>query len=118
MSVKSNKETIIKAMQQAGTYRDEFEKTIETLAKMMDECKKAEKAFKDSGGKFVVEYTNKAGATNQVKNPHFAVVETLRKDMLTYYTALGLTPAGLKKINEKSMTRKKQGKLSGVLKNG
>lgn len=115
MSVKSNKDKIVKAMRAAGTYREEFGQTIETLAKMIDDCAKAEKAFKDSGGKYITTYTNKAGAENLVKNPHYSLIENLRKDMLTYHSHLGLTPAGLKKINTKLKMGAKKGGLAEML---
>ena len=102
-------------MQNAGTYREEFEDAITTLAKMMDDCAKAERAFKKSGGEFVTIYTNKSGAENLVKNPHYTLIESLRKDILAYYTHLGLTPAGLKRINTKLKLNTKKGGLAAVI---
>lgn len=115
MGTKANREKIIAAMKGAGTYKEEFESPIMTLAKMMDDCTKAERAFRKSGGSYIVEYTNKAGAKNLVKNPHYALIENLRRDMLTYCAQLGLTPAGLKRIDSKMQITERKSELAKIL---
>lgn len=42
--------------------------------------------------------------------------EALRKDVLKYASELGLTPYGLKKINDKSVSGKKESTLAKALK--
>lgn len=37
------------------------------------------------------------------KSPELQTLETLRKDFLSYASQLGLTPHGLKKINDKAL---------------
>ena len=64
----------------------------------------------------VVKYTNKAGATNAVKNPFYLALENLRTDILLYSRELGLTPSGLKKINEASMKPVRKSTLAEALK--
>ncbi|MBP5379270.1 MAG: hypothetical protein J6Y64_06990, partial [Ruminococcus sp.] len=54
----------------------------------------------ESGGELLVEYTNKAGATNLALNPLVKLVNDLNDTALTYWKELGLTAAALKKINE------------------
>lgn len=111
----SKKEEKIRSdMRLAGTYREEFEPTIKQLARLQTELSRAEKAWRDDGGDFVSEYTNKAGATNFQKNPYYSVVVDLRKEILTYYTALGLTPAGQKKINDQLKKEQKKSKLEAL----
>ena len=82
---------------------------------MMFDYESAEIAFDKSGGDFVIEYTNKAGATNIIKNPHWAVIENLRTDILTYSRELGLTPAGLRKMQVKVTDNKKKSALTSAL---
>lgn len=61
---------------------------------------KAKEKFEESGGETVVEYTNKNGSINTVKNPALVVVMEFDAQALAYWRDLGLTPAGLKRINE------------------
>ena len=49
----------------------------------------------------------KTGANNSKRSPIVATLETLRKDILSYSNALGLTPSGLKKINDEMRQREK-----------
>lgn len=63
----------------------------------------------------MVRHTNKAGATNIEQNPALRLINDLNRDALTYWRDLGLTPAGLKKIDENSMKQKKQSSLAEVL---
>ena len=58
----------------------------------------------------IVEHTNKAGATNIEQNPLLRLILQLNRDALAYWRDLGLTPAGLKKLNENALkTEKKKG---------
>lgn len=115
MTVNQHKKKIVEAMKALGTYKKEYSDTIEILAKMMFDYEMAETAFQESGGDYVIEYTNKAGATNIVKNPHWVVIENLRADILTYSRELGLTPAGLKKMQGKLDSNKKKSALVSAL---
>lgn len=47
-----------------------------------------------------MEHTTKTGAVNIVQNPMIRLVNDLNRDALAYWRDLGLTPAGLKRINE------------------
>ena len=99
----------------AGTYREYFDHVIETLAAIMERRDDANKQFKESGGETVIEYTNKNGMTNTIKNPALVVVMDLDTQALAYWRDLGLTPAGLKKINEAAMKNKKRSALADAL---
>lgn len=110
------KKRIKNACELAGTYRLCFDETIETLALILEKRDEAQKAYKDSGSLPVVEYTNKAGATNYVKNPALVLWDELNKSALAYWRDLGLTPAGLKKIDETMLQKKKGNALEKALK--
>lgn len=99
MDEKAYKRKIISDMKAVGTYRSEFSKTIENLAKIYVDMDKAREQFERSGGSIVVKHTNKNGSTNLVKNPFFVAIEGLQDKIIVYNRELGLTPAGLKKIN-------------------
>ena len=92
---------------EAGTYRPYFDSVIDTLAETMEMRDEAREKFYASGGQTIVMHTNKGGATNIVKNPALVVVDDLNKTALAYWRDLGLTPAGLKRIDEGAMKRSK-----------
>ena len=50
------------------------------------------------------------------KAPIVTTLESLRKDILAYATQLGLTPSGIKKINESSMIAKRESVIGQALK--
>jgi phage terminase small subunit len=96
-------------------YKPEFDTTISIYAGLVEQYQAIEKEFKKS--KFTV--VEKTGySDNAKKSPMVASLESLRKDILAYSNALGLTPAGLKKIQEKSMkSTKPKSKLETALMN-
>ena len=103
----------VENMKSLGIYKPEFDMTISIYAGLVEQYKALEKEFKKA--KFtVVESTGYSD--NKKKAPIVATLESLRKDILQYSNALGLTPSGLKKIQEKMMdTKKKQSKLEMAL---
>lgn len=107
---------IKKACEEAGTYRPFFDMTIDTLADILEKRDKALKEYEDSGSEAIVEHTNKSGATNREQNPILRLINDYNRDALTYWRDLGLTPAGLKKINDKAMQKPKQSALAEALK--
>lgn len=95
------KEAMIKAdMEAVGTYNPIFDGTIRQLAKAERELAKAEKTWRAEGGKMVDELVNKTGATYTAKDPHYAVVDQLRKDVLALRNQLGLTPKSLRRVKD------------------
>ena len=56
--------------------------------------------FEKTGGNVIVKHTNKGGSTNLEQNPALRLVNDLERDALAYWRELGLTPAGLKKLND------------------
>lgn len=83
---------------EAGTYEPYFDNVIESLAEILEKRDEAEETYIKSGGKAIIKYTNKGGATNAVVNPALSLWDNLNKTALTYWRELGLTPSGYKKI--------------------
>lgn len=97
------KEKITEACKSAGTYRTYFDTVIGTLAEIMEMRDDAMQKFKATGGNTVVSHTNRGGSTNIVKHPALVVIDEFNKTALAYWRDLGLTPAGLKRINEDAL---------------
>ena len=100
----------------AGTYRPFFDDAISTLAAILEKRDKAEEQFKNSSGNAVIAHTNKYGATNLVKNPVLVAINELNSQALAFWRDLGLTPSGLRKLNEKALEKKKTSALAEALK--
>lgn len=116
MTQRAWKSKIKKACEEAGTYRPYFDHVIATLADILSKRDKAQEQFEKSGGNAIIKHTNKSGATNLEQNPALRMINDLNRDALQYWRDLGLTPAGLKKINEKAMQKQKASALSEALK--
>jgi phage terminase small subunit len=99
----------------AGTYKPFFDEVIKTLASILEERDKAQETFEATGGKVIVAHTNKAGATNLEQNPALRLVNDLNRDALAYWRDLGLTPKGLKAINEQALQEQKADALTEAL---
>lgn len=100
----------------AGTYRPFFNEVIDTLAGILERRDEALRQFEVSGGHVIVAHTNKAGATNLEQNPALRAINDMNRDALAYWRDLGLTPAGLKKIDEQALKGQKKSGLSEILK--
>lgn len=109
------KKKIIEACRQAGTYQPCFDSVIDSLALILERRDDANDMFVKSGGQPIIKYTNKGGATNPAKHPALVLWDELNGSALAYWRDLGLTPSGLKRINEQAMTPKKQGTLAKAL---
>lgn len=113
---KANWKTEIQAACEAvGTYKPAFDHVIDTLAGILEARDDAQAAFEKSGGKTVVKHVNKGGNPNLVKNPALVVIDDLNKTALQYWRDLGLTPAGLRRIDEKAMKPKKTSALAEAM---
>lgn len=106
---------IIGACEQAGTYQSCFDSVIDTLALILERRDDANEMFIASGGQPIIKYTNKGGATNPSKHPALILWDDLNKTALAYWRDLGLTPSGLKRINEQALMPKRQGTLAKAL---
>ena len=115
MTAKQWKTKIVRATKEAGTYRPFFAPVIDTLAAILEKRDAAEELFQQTGGKVLVKHTNKAGATNIEQNPTLRLINDLNRDALAFWRDLGLTPSGLKKIDEQAMKHKKKSALAEAL---
>lgn len=116
MTEKKWKETITAKCKAVGTYKEAFDPVIDSLASILAQRDKTKAEFRKSGGESVMRYTNKAGAENIVKNPLLVLWDDLNKSALSYWRDLGLTPAGLKKLNDKALQPQKKNALSEAMK--
>jgi P27 family predicted phage terminase small subunit len=82
-------------MQSLGVYKKEFEPIIKIYSGLRTQYDELTERFEASG----YEYSE---STNQgsKKHPIVTTLESLRKDILAYASQLGLTPQGLKRIQE------------------
>jgi len=87
------------ACKKAGTYQPQFRYVIETLAQIMEDRDKVHEQYVNTGAHPTITHTNKAKETNVVKNPMLVMECDLNAQALAYWRDLGLTPAGLKKLN-------------------
>lgn len=100
---RSYKQDIVRRMKAIGTYREEFNPTIERLARLYCQRDKLEQQYDESGGNPVIMHTNKAGATNPTKNPFLTARDEVYSQLLSHERELGLTPNALKKMNEAAL---------------
>lgn len=98
MSKTKWKNLIKKQLTALGLQNDAYESTVESLAAILEQRDKTFDEFRQSGGKSVIEYTNKGGSTNMTKNPLLVLWDDLNKTALAYWRELGLTPSSYKKL--------------------
>lgn len=103
------------ASRAAGTYKPFFEPVIDTLAGILEKRDETERLYWESGGQPVISHVNQAKAANPVKNPYLVLLGELNTQALAYWRDLGLTPAGLKKIDEEALKEKKKSALAAAL---
>ena len=112
------KKRITQACKEAGTYREYFDSVISSLAEILEQRDQVRKYYEDSGALPIVERTNKGGYTNAEKNPILVIYDDMNKTAMQYWRELGLTPKGLKAIDDKAMQggRKQKKTLESVFK--
>lgn len=110
------KNLINKQLSALGLQNDAYDSTVESLAMILEQRDKTFEEFQDSGGKSVIEYTNKGGSTNMTKNPLLVMWDELNKTALAYWRELGLTPSSYKKLTGEGPKKKEKKKgLSAAL---
>lgn len=77
-------------MKTLGIYEEIFEPEISTLCQLEREHQRAKKAWSATA--------LPAGSKPSFLDPHYAVVQRLRQEILTHREALGLTPKALRKL--------------------
>ena len=76
-------------MQALGIYEPIFEPEIKTLARVEREYTRAEKAWSATAA---------PGGKPSFLDPHYAIIQRLRSEILQHREALGLTPKALRKL--------------------
>ena len=116
MSKTKWKNLIKKQLAALGLQNDAYESTVESLAAILAQRDKTFAEFRKSGGKSVIEYTNKGGSTNMTKNPLLVLWDDLNKTALAYWRELGMTPSSYKKLTgEGPRKEEKQKGLAAAL---
>ncbi len=85
---------IRKRMQTLGTYKEEYEGAIEILAQLQEQYDELTRQFRESGYCYMEQ-----SARGTKKATIVTTLESLRKDVLAYMSALGLTPRDAKKLD-------------------
>ena len=84
----------------------------------MEQRDRAYQDFIDSGAETVITKISDRGAENIGKNPRLQIWSDLNTQALAFWRDLGLTPAGLKRIDEAAIKNvKKESALEKALKN-
>ena len=79
-------------------YIPSFQTTITILSEILAERDRVWKMYEDSGAQPVVNFTSDRGAINLKQNPLQKQWQELNSTALLYLRDLGLTPAGLRKL--------------------
>lgn len=108
---------IKKQMSLKGVDYSGFGNVIQTLANLLEQRDKLYKQYQNEGSEVMVLYTSDRGKENMIINPLLKEWQNMNRDALVYWRELGLTPAGLKKLNEDSMKPAEQSPLDKVLAN-
>ena len=109
MNKKQYQTRILTACKNAGTYKKSFDQVINTLADILEERDRVRKQYIDEGAEPLVIIVSDRGAENRRPNPLLRQWNELNTTALAFWRDLGLTPAGLKKINDDNMKEKPAG---------
>lgn len=96
-------------MKQAGTYEKRFDPVVTALAEILEQRDRAYDEFIATGAQTVVDKVSDRGSINKAKNPLLQMWLDLNASALSYWKELGLTPAGLKRINDEALRKKEEG---------
>lgn len=99
---------IKKLTKAAGTYQQAFEPAIKAAAEILSNRDAVYAQFVAEGEQYIITKVSDRGAANPSKNPLFALWTELNAQALTYWRDLGLTPKGLKAIDEQAVKPKKE----------
>ena len=110
------KRQIVERMKALGTYKVQYVAAIDRTAELYLELARLAKEYEKAGFVTIVEYTNKAGATNLVKSPIRCAIEDVYHLLLAYEKELGLTPAAMKKLGASVEEKEQESPLELALK--
>lgn len=97
-------------MMALGVYKPEFEPIIKIYGQLREQYDELTGQFESSGYSYA-EQT----ATGSKKSPIVTTLESLRKDILSYASQLGLTPQGLLRADDGAFKKKKISALAAAL---
>ena len=100
MAKTRNENQIKKAMEALGVYKTEFDPMIKIMGQLKEQYDELTARFE------LLNY--ECSTSNGKKSPLVSTIEALRKDILAYAAQLGLTPSGLKKINDAALAPQKK----------
>lgn len=80
------------------SYIPSFQTTITILSEMLEERDRVYEKYIDTGAQPVVNFTSDRGSINLKQNPLLRQWQELNVAALAYLRDLGITPAGLRKI--------------------
>lgn len=115
MTAKAWRKKIIEQMTAKSVPHAGFENVIETLADILEERDAVYTQYKDEGGHVLVEKVSDRGASNMIINPLLKAWQEMNRDALTYWRELGLTPQGLKKLNDQAVAQETAPDLGALL---
>ena len=87
-------------MEFLGIYKKEFDETIRVYLDIIDQYKDAWNEYVDGGKQSLIECRG-----GYKKNPILMILESLRKDYITYSDRLGLNPKALDQIKNAQVTQ-------------
>ena len=116
MKASAWKHKIIAQCEAVGTYKDAFLPAIDALSRLLENRDKVYAEFLDSGAESIIEKVSDRGAVNTAINPQLRLWQELNRDALAYWRDLGLTPAGLKRIDDAAVKKPKVSALAEALK--
>ena len=99
-----------RSMESLGVYKPEFEPIIKIYCQLRQQYNEITEEFKTSGYDY-----SESTSSGTKKAPIVTTLESLRKDILSYASQLGLTPQGLLKADDKAFTKQKANALSKAL---
>lgn len=110
------KEIIKAACEKAKTYKPFFDSVIDTLAQILEMRDNVHKQFVEEGCKpTIIKKTDRSQQENVWKNPLLQIEFDLNRQALEYFSHLGLTPSGLKKLNVDIVNDDKTGSFEELL---
>lgn len=104
------KKKITDATMSLGTYKPEFDVTIQILGDLLDKRDLAEKAFKADGSQPLIWHSNKSLVTH----PALKLAIELEAAALPYIKELGLTSASLLKMKDAKKEAPQKCKLESL----
>ena len=116
MTAKQWKNKIAASLKVIKVDPKQYQAVINTLADILEQRDSCLARYVDEGAEPIIEYTNKGGATNTVKNPLLIVWTDLNTQALAYWRELGLTPSAYKKMTGGTKAEEKGSALVEALK--